>query len=391
MNAGIEPAGIQSIVDRAKAIILKPKDEWPKIASETKSQGEILTGYVLPLAAIGPVATFIGGQVFGHGALFVTIRPSLMSGLTTAVMSFVLFIVGVFVLSLIADFLAPKFGGQSNRLNAFKLVAYGATATCLAGIFGLVPALGVFGLLGLYSIYLFYTGAGPMMAVPENQQVAFTAVTFVCAIVLNILVGFVVAAFVAMVGLGAIGADAIRDATGANDEVEINIPGMGRIESGEVEKMQQQVEDAVSGKTKPLGLDELKQLMPDSIGSYERVAIQATSAGNFGSSGEGTYRSGDNQFTLKVTDMSAVGAIAGIAGAFGVEQDREDENGYERTRTIGGQLQTEKWNDTSRRGKFGKVVASRFMIEADGSAESIDQLKAAVNSIDEGDLKDAAE
>jgi hypothetical protein len=369
MNAGIEPAGIQSIVDRAKAIILKPKDEWPKIASETKSQGEILTGYVLPLAAIGPVATFIGGQVFGHGALFVTIRPSLMSGLTTAVMSFVLFVVGVFILSLIADFLAPKFGGQSNRLNAFKLVAYGATATCLAGIFGLVPALSLFGLLGLYSIYLFYTGAGPMMAVPENQQVAFTAVTFVCAIVLNILVGFVVAAFVAMVGLGAIGADAIRDATGANGEVEINIPGMGRIESGDVEQMQKQVEDAVSGKVKPLGLDELKQLMPESIGSYERVAIKATSAGNFGSSGEGTYRSGDNQFNLKVTDMAAAGAIAGIAG----------------------QLQTEKWDNTSKRGKISKVVASRFMIEADGSADSIDQLKAAVDSIDEGDLKDAAE
>ena len=121
-----------SIIDRAKAIILTPKDEWAKIAAEGTPQGDILKGYVLPLAAIGPVAGFIGGQVFGYGALGFSYKPGLVWSLSTAIITFVLSIVAVFVLTFIADQLAPKFGGVSNRAQAFKLVAYSYTASWLA-------------------------------------------------------------------------------------------------------------------------------------------------------------------------------------------------------------------------------------------------------------------
>src|SRR5690606_29973279 len=144
-------------------IILTPKEEWPKIAAETRSQGDILKGYVLPLAAIGPIASLIGGQVFGYGAFGFSYRPGLVAAIVTAIVTYVLSIVAVYVLMLIADFLAPKFSGESNRLNAFKLVAYSYTASWLAGVFGLIPSLAFFSLLGLYSLYLLYTGATPLM------------------------------------------------------------------------------------------------------------------------------------------------------------------------------------------------------------------------------------
>jgi hypothetical protein len=75
MNAGIGQEGGPSVIDRARSIILRPGDEWPKIEGEATSQGEILRGYVLPLAAIGPVAAFIGGQVFGYRFLVVSCFP----------------------------------------------------------------------------------------------------------------------------------------------------------------------------------------------------------------------------------------------------------------------------------------------------------------------------
>jgi hypothetical protein len=125
MSAGVEPGGSMALVERAKSIILKPKETWPEIEAETSSQGDILRSYVLPLAAIGPVAAFIGAQVFGYGAFGFSYRPSLMSGISTALIGFVMAIVSVYVLTFIADFLAPKFDGTSNRNNAFKLVAYG--------------------------------------------------------------------------------------------------------------------------------------------------------------------------------------------------------------------------------------------------------------------------
>jgi len=370
-------------LDRAKAIILTPKDEWPVIASENASQADIFKRYVLPLAAIGPVAAFIGGQVFGHGALGFSWRPSLLGGLSTALVGFALSLIGLFVLSLIADFLAPKFGGTADRRNAFKLVAYGATASWLAGVFQLIPMLGVFGLLGLYSIYLFYTGAGPLMKVPTDKAPAYVAVTILCAIVLWLVIAPVTAVLTGFWG-------ASTAMIGRDDEVSgtVRLPGGGTIDVDKIQQAGKQAEDAASGKAPPVELARLAALLPTSIGAYQRTATSSTALGAMGSSAEATYSAGDKSFTLKVTDIAALGALAGLGAAMGVEQNREDADSYERTATIDGQLQTEAWNKASGHGKFSRMVASRFMVEADGSAAGIDDLKAAVATIDPDDLTD---
>jgi len=77
-----------------------------------------------------------------------------------------------------------------------------------------------------------------------------------------------------------------------------------------------------------------------------------------------------------------------MGAALGVEQSREDEDGYEKTGTVDGQMQTESWSKSGSSGKFGRMVAERFLVEADGSAGSIDELKAAVATIDPDDLED---
>ena len=115
--------------------------------------------------------------------------------------------------------------------------------------------------------------------------------------------------------------------------------------------------------------------------------MESTAVGGLGSNAEGTYESGDKSFTLKITDMSAVGALAGIGAAMGVSQSKEDSSGYERTGVVDGQMQTEKWDNSDKSGTFGRAVDNRYMIEADGTVDSIDQLKAAVASVDLGKLK----
>jgi Yip1 domain len=379
--SGVNPR--KSLVDRAKAIILSPKDEWPVIAAEPATIGDIVKGYVLPLAAIGPVASFIGGQVFGYGAFGVTFRPGLVAGISTMVVSFALAVAMIFALMFIVDLLAPKFGGVSNRLNAFKLVAYGATASWLAGVFGLVPALGVFGLLGLYSVYLFYTGATPLMQVPQDKSAGFIAVTILCAIVAAILIAPITALITGM--WGASTAASSYDAGKVSGTV--NLPGGGSVDLGKIEQMGKQAEAAANGKAAPaVDMGKMQALLPASVGSYARTATESTAMGAVGSTAEGTYTAGEKSFRLRVTDMSAMGAIAGMVGAMGVEQSREDADSYERTGTVDGQMQTEEWNKTSNSGKFGRMVANRFMVEAEGSAASIDELKAAVATIDPDDL-----
>lgn len=374
--------GHRSIVDRAKAIILTPKEEWPNILVEAKDQGDILKSYVLPLAAIGPVASFIGGQVFGYGAFGFSYRPGLVAALSTAVVTYILSIIGIYVMMLIVDFLAPKFSGVSNRNNAFKLVAYSYTASWLAGIFGLIPSLAFFGLLGLYSLYLLYTGATPLMKVPQDKAAGFTAVAVLCALVLAIVIAPITALVTGLFAAPAMMA-ASDPASGT-----VTIPGVGSIDVDKAEQFSKQMEDTANGKNPPVEAAKMQELLPTAIGSFQRIGIETMGMGQMGSTAEGTYASGDKTFKLRLADMSALGALAGLGAAMGVEQSREDENGYERTQTVDGQMQTESWDKGSNSGKFGRMVANRFMIEAEGSADNIDQLKAAVASVDPDDLTD---
>lgn len=374
-----------ALVDRAKAIILTPKDEWPRIAAEPTTQADILKSWVLPLAAIGPVARLIGEQVFGYGAFGFSYKPSLASSLASAIIGYGLTIAGVFVLALIVDFLAPKFNGTPGRLNAFKLAAYGATAAWIAGIFGLIPMLGVFALLGIYSLYLFYTGVTPVMAVPADKAGGFTAATFLAAFVLYLVVALLTGSLVGMFA-----GSAITAANSGNVSGTVTVPGVGAIDLDKAQDAAKRMEDAANGKTPPIDAARMQELLPPAIGGYERTATESLAVGAMGSTAQGTYTSGTDSFTLKVADMSALGALAGLGAAMGVEQTKEDANGFERTTTVNGQMQTEKWNRQSRNGKFGVVVGNRFLIEAEGTADSLDDLKAAVGAIDQGKLADLA-
>lgn len=186
------------IIQRAKDILSKPKETWPVIAAEPATTQSIYVPYVVALAAIGPVAQFIGGQVFGFTAFGVTYHPPIASALVSAILSYGLTLATVFLLALVIDGLAPNFGGQKNQVQALKVAAYSATASWVGGIFGLVPALGLIGaLLGLYGLYLLYLGLPVLMKAPQDKAIGYTAVVVIVAIVLFLIVGAVVASLTA--------------------------------------------------------------------------------------------------------------------------------------------------------------------------------------------------
>lgn len=177
-----------SIVSRASAIILSPSAEWRKIAAEDAASSHVSSRYVVPLALIGPVAGVIGSQLFGRAPGGLTYHPSLGSALAGAFVAFVLTIVTYALLSLIADWLSPRFGGRVSPDSASKLVGYGSTPVWLCGLFALIPALGMLSVLGLYSIYLIYSGAAPMMQIPREKAGSYTAVLVLCGLLLNVVI-----------------------------------------------------------------------------------------------------------------------------------------------------------------------------------------------------------
>jgi len=184
------------LVQRAKKIVLTPTSEWQVIAPETVSTGELYRGYIVPLAAIGPIASFIGLSLVGVGVPALgTYRLPLLSGLSMAVISFVFALVGVFLLGLIIDALAPTFGGEKNQIQALKVAAYAYTPAWVAGVLYIFPALGILVLLAsLYALYLLYLGLPVLMKSPKERAAGYTAVVVVCAIVLGIVFSLVAGA-----------------------------------------------------------------------------------------------------------------------------------------------------------------------------------------------------
>ncbi len=192
----LEREETMALMERAKNILFQPKQEWPVIDAEPASVGGLYTGYVIPLAAIGPVASLIGWSVLGMRMPFVgAIKIPISYGLRMAVVQYVGALVGTFVLALIIDALAPTFGGQKNRIQALKVAAYSATAVWVAGIFAIIPALAILGILGLYSLYLLYLGLPTLMKAPPEKAMVYTVVVIVCAIVLAIILSVITRQF----------------------------------------------------------------------------------------------------------------------------------------------------------------------------------------------------
>jgi hypothetical protein len=174
-----------NLVERVKAILLQPKSEWPVIERESGDAGYLFTNYVCIVSAIPAVCSFIGTVIAGLG---------IVGGLMYAVVTYVLGLVGVFVMAYVIDFLAGTFNGQKNLDNAMKVSAYAPTAAWVAGVFNIIPALSVLGILGLYSVYLLHTGIVALMKPPEGKAIIYTIAVIVCLFVVYLVVFSIIGA-----------------------------------------------------------------------------------------------------------------------------------------------------------------------------------------------------
>jgi len=171
------------IVKRVKGILLIPETEWLTIEHEPGTPANLFPEYVVYLAAIPAIAGFIGASVIGVSVPGLgTIRVPLFAGLLGAVIGYLMSFVVVYVVAVIVDLLAPKFGAQKNFPNALKLAVYSHTPAWLAGIFLLIPGLRFLTVLGLYGVYLLWTGLPRLMKAPPDRALGYLVTAAVCAI-----------------------------------------------------------------------------------------------------------------------------------------------------------------------------------------------------------------
>lgn len=168
---------VLGLVARIRAIMMSPQAEWPVVASESGDAPALR--YIAVLALIPALARLIGGWLIGG---YTPISAALIGALASYALSFAT----IFVVALAADLLAPKFGGQRGYSNALRLTAYSFTPVWLAGVFLLVPGASFLVLLGLYGLYLMWTGLPVLMQAPRERTLTYVVAIAACAIAFDV-------------------------------------------------------------------------------------------------------------------------------------------------------------------------------------------------------------
>jgi hypothetical protein len=180
-----------NLLQRIKNILLTSRTEWPVIEREFTEPAFLFVRYVAILALIPALAGFIGQSLVGVKVSVGTFREPIASGAANAAISYLLSFLIVYVVAMMIDLLARFFGGQRNFMHAMKLSVYAHTPVWLAGIFLLMPGLRFLTVLGLYSVYLLWTGATPLMDVPRPRAPLYAIAIMVFAVVATILLAMI--------------------------------------------------------------------------------------------------------------------------------------------------------------------------------------------------------
>jgi hypothetical protein len=194
-----------SLIARVKNMIVTPKTEWPVVEREPTSIGQLYISYVAPLALLAAVLAFIHVSLIGvHLPFGGTIRQPFSLGLTSLVMTLVGAFIGLLIVGFIINVLAPAFDGVRDMRQAVKTAAYAFTPAWVGAVFGLLPAFSTLLQLvaDVYAIYVLYLGLPIMMRGKQEKAAGYTASVVVCTIIL----GFVIGAVLAGVGIATGGA-----------------------------------------------------------------------------------------------------------------------------------------------------------------------------------------
>ena len=187
-----------NLIDRVKNIIITPKTEWDVIDKETPDTQKILIGYVVPLVAIGAIASFIGwgliGKSYSYGfGSFKVVGVGL--GLRYAIIALVSGIAGTFLTAFVIDALATNFKSEKNFGKSFQLAAYAFTPGWVGGVLNILPSLAIIGsLFGIYGLYLLYLGLPKLKKTPADQVTVYFVVSLVAMIVAYFVIGLILAA-----------------------------------------------------------------------------------------------------------------------------------------------------------------------------------------------------
>ncbi len=375
----IDPANLdgQSLVSRAKAILLAPRETWDEIAREPVEVDDLYMRYAAPLAVLSALCLTIGLVFFrwGAGGFYAQLNP--VQALVSGVVQFAAQLASIYIMARVIDGFAPAFGVARDRTQAHKLAVYSSTAMLLSGVFSLHPWFGAFALLGLYSLVLLYLGLPRLTDVSAEKRLpyfgAIIGVTIVAVLALGLVLGAVRGAVVNMTGgiMAPIGQQRQTEPA----QAELAVPG-GSIDVRMLEKQAQRY-----GAARPaIDPARLEELLPQTLPSgFERAELSSSVVLGMAQAAA-QYRNGDAHITVTLARIEGAESTAAIAQAANIQANRRDEDGFSRVQTINGRVYSEQVSVSQRSASYA-IVGSGVLLAVEGASVTPDQVRAAAETI----------
>ncbi|MCJ7812786.1 YIP1 family protein [bacterium] len=193
---------MQYIIERVKQIILKPRETWETISKEETSIPDLYKNYLLILAAVPALASFLGRWIVGIRIPFAGVYHfGFRASLFNSIIGYVLTLVSVWIAGKVISYLAPNFGSVKDDAKGFQVAVYSYTPILVAGVLNLIPSLAVLIFFaGLYGLYILYIGLPIMMETPKEKSLPYTVVIIVVLILIYIIFGWITGAILGAFG-----------------------------------------------------------------------------------------------------------------------------------------------------------------------------------------------
>lgn len=156
-----------------------------------------------------------------------------------------------------------------------------------------------------------------------------------------------------------------------------------------MEKAAEEIEKQMSGdgeKAEVVDFRKLKSLLPAKMAGLSRTDHGGEKVGMMGfkmSTAQATYGEGEKQIEAAIIDFAGVGmAMASLASWSTLEIDRESDEGYERTTTIGGHKAFEKYDAARQEGQVSIIMNDRILVTLEGQGITDSELREALSALD---------
>jgi len=162
------------LYNRTKYFIISPVMAWEVVHQENRPIKDIRGSFFLPLIILASLSSFFGSMFF----INITLKP--MYSVLACINTFLFLYLGVYASTFIVKEITRALDLGHDFVVAFKLVAYSLTPIFLTlTISRLMESLLFINLLGLYGLYIFWTGMKEMVNPQEHKKLPMLIATVV--------------------------------------------------------------------------------------------------------------------------------------------------------------------------------------------------------------------